>query len=297
MEIYVDIGTPEQQKFIRDELKNFETLQKEISGFKSLKKLFISADFDSKVNELEGTRSYISQRDTIHAMAKNIKINDGYAIVVNAILYTDNYDFHIRYLVLLHEMFHIILNIDAMGDESLRGADASYRANLGILFDDYCANRASMEIHFKIFTDPSYKFKKFLIRSFHSFLKGLIDDIEFYEPIVSEIENFQDHGDVELFLANIQRPFDGCSKSIIYAFAYMDACSHFKNKENHLVSNSRFVNSQTLELIDYFRKKYETKNYDLEDQLGLSLIIEFMTIFGFELENTKKGLYVHVFDI
>lgn len=297
MEIFVDIGTPKQQKLIRNELKIFETLQKEIPGFNSLKKLFISADFDKKVNELEGTRSYVSQRDTLHAMAKHIKLDEGYAIVVNPIMYTDGFDSHMRYLMLLHEMFHIILNIDVMGDKSMSGANATYRPNLGILFDDYCANRASMEFHVKLFPVPSYRFKKFLIRSFNDFIKSLIDDLVYYEPLVREINDFRVHANTELFLANIQRPFDGCSKSIIYAFTYMDACNHFKKKENQLVSNSRFVNNQTLSLVNYFRKKYETKEYNLEDQIGLNLIIEFMTNFGFELENTKMGLYLHVIDI
>ena len=57
----------------------------------------------------------------------------------------------------------------------------------------------------------------------------------------------------------------------------MDACNHFMKYEDKIYS-SPFIHKDSIELINFYRQKYEKNEFNLDD--GYELVINFIKSFG-----------------
>jgi len=125
MEIIVEIGTDDQRRQIREELYLFSDIIQELKLPIKISQILVASNFDKTVNELQNTKNYRSTRgissSSITAVAKIVDIDDGFAIVISPLLFTEEHDSQTRCFVYLHEMAHIInkQKVPSLSDESL----------------------------------------------------------------------------------------------------------------------------------------------------------------------------------
>ena len=291
MEITIEIGTPEDQEKIHQELMLFFSESLISDYIINISQVIVPADFDVEINKLQGTTDYVSNRGVI-AMARNVNLGDSNAIVLSPYLYTAYHDVQTRLYIYLHEIKHIFneKSFPQILDNS--GSRKIYFENLYTLFDEYTADRWALEVLESIIPTKTARWNEF-IRNFASGFSSLINDNQHYEKIKTEIELFRQHSDIILFEKNIQQDFHNVAISITHAIAIVDHDPHIMPLDD--LMQSRFVNEKTLSLMRFLKTKYQEQIYDLQD--GLDIIIDFMTNFGMKFEDIPEGIYCHVLDI
>lgn len=293
MEIIVETGTQQQKEEIREELSCIEQIAGVVSPPPPIKQLIVPADFDGKVNELQGTNDYKSRRGQV-AVAKNIEIEDGISLVFSPYLYTKEYDYHIRLFIYIHELIHAF-NRERFPKHKTESKSAMQNIiNIYILFDEYDADRKTLKIIDENIPSKSILYKRSMYKDLKSHIRSLVDSPVYYQKIRRDIFNFRSHGNVTLFLENVHPYYDEVSKAIVHIYPFIDHLPKLKNLQS-LLSKSQFINNTTLKLIDFFRAKHESTDPDLLD--GLDLMDSFMANFGMKFEDRPEGLYCHVLDI
>jgi hypothetical protein len=289
MEIIIEIGTPEQQGLIVDEISQITNVLKDIVP-ERIKKIYVPLNFDDKVNEIQKSNSYRSYRGHHTASAKTLINNEGIVIVLSAQLYTSGCDQFIRYNTFFHELFHAYNpNFGKIFNESDRVTN-TYLNNLYVFFDEYQAVRRSYEVTFEVAKSLSLKFLRNVCYNFHSHSISLTDKALYYDKINAEISVFLRTRNAGLFLKNFEQYFLECGVDFIYTYAIMDACEHF-TKYKYKLSESPFVNSNSMKLIDFYRKKFDG-NYNLNE--GYDFIVDFTKVFGifFYIKDGVEHFYV-----
>jgi len=106
LDINIEIGTPEQQELIRQEMELFKKVVEQTDPPLYISKVIVPIDFDAKVNKLQGTTTYESVRGVM-AVAKIVNLGDSIAVVISPHLYTENHDSQTRLFIYTHEIFHV----------------------------------------------------------------------------------------------------------------------------------------------------------------------------------------------
>ena len=293
MEILVEIGTPENKEKIREELMSFLSIFSRADDALDISKVIVPVDFDAKVNELQGTSDYQSNKGTVAALATNVKLVDGDAIILSPLLYTSAYcDGQVRLYISLHEITHTF-NRNLFPKISTDSASQRiYLENLYTLFDEYVADRFALEIFDDAISTKTVQWNRF-IREFAEAFCALINDRKYLTKIRTETGSFRQHADGALFLKNIQQDFRSVAIGINRAFAIIDHDPQILPLSD--LMQSQFVNEKTLALMNFFRAKYQEQVYDMQG--AFELMVDFMTNFGMKFEDVPEGLYCHVLDI
>lgn len=292
MEIIVEIGTPENQEQIREELMLFSLVVSRSNNLVNISKVIVPKNFDAKVNELHGTLDYKSNRGII-ALARNVNLGDSDAIVLSPHLYTSAYcDAQVRLYLSLHEMAHTINRKLFPQLSSNSGSEGIYLENLYTLFDEYVADRFALALFDDVISTKTTRWNTF-ISEFALGFASLINNSQYYTNIRNAIESFRQHGDSGLFLKEIHEDFHSVVISISHAFAISDHDSQILSPA--VLLQSHFVNEKTVALMNFFKVKYQEQAYDIND--GFDLIIEFMTNFGMKFKNVPEGTWCQVLDI
>ena len=292
MEIIVEIGTSEQREIIAEELELLKFVAQKLDPPLLITKLIVTEKFEERVNEIEGTSNYIANRDLVNAIARVCDDGDGHAIIVSYILYTGNSDVSIRYFVLFHELAHLLNKRDFQPISNDNSSTYNYAFSLSHLYDEYCADRLAYKLSDVAFPEKS----QFWVEYYNSMIEGykdLITNNANYDAIRREILAFRHHGNVNEFIEKTRVYYDSLAIVMAHTFALCHQYPGVITDED--LSKSKFVNEKTINLMNYFSKKYEDKSFDLTD--GKDLIIDFMTNFGIKLEDQEQGLYCYVLDI
>ena len=120
------------------------------------------------------------------------------------------------------------------------------------------------------------------------------DSIKKYEELKRMISTFRLNRDINAFCQQAEKFYNGVALAIIHSYSHIDH-SAFLKKYDRFAKRSKFVNEKTLRLLDFIRKKYLERDWDLKD--GIELMRDFLTNFGARLEDTAEGLYCHVLDV
>jgi hypothetical protein len=295
MDITVEIGTPEQQAIIRQELSILEHVCDYFDPPLPLRELIVPCDFDATINRIQERTSFKSERMHGIVAAKTIYWQEDATIVLSPSLYAELYDVQVRLVFCLHEVLHIhnwrrfpqLLEWSTI--------PVYYFKNLYILYDEYWADRSALAIGDGFFPQKSDIFQKHVRNVVQGFIETLTDDSTSYDIIKQEILGFRRHGDITRFLRSIDEVFDGIIKAMIHAYAYIDHFQLFADQEAAM-QTSKFVNDRARGLIDFMRSKYEEDSVDLLD--GIPLVEAFMSNFGVRFEILPSGqIYCHVLDI
>jgi hypothetical protein len=292
LEIIVEIGTPENQEQIREELMLFSLVVLRSNNLINISKVIVPRDFDAKVNELQGTLDYKSNRGIV-ALARNVNLGDSDAIVLSPLLYTSAYcDEQVRLYLSLHEVAHTVNRKVFPQLSSNSGSERIYLENLYTLFDEYVADRFALALFDDVISTKTTHWNKF-ISDFALDFSSLINNSKYYTKIKNEIESFRQHGDSGLFLQRIHEDFHSVAISINHAFAISDHDSQILSSA--VLLQSHFVNEKTIALMNFFRVKYQEQVNNIND--GFDLIVEFMTNFGMKFKNIPEGTWCQVLDI
>ena len=108
MKIVIEIGTEAQKELIANELNVVKVFCENMPDPPSICEIWVPENFDQKVNELQGSNDYISNRGDNIAVAKNIYIGNETALVFSRELFTDIHDNQTRMQMILHEFYHTI---------------------------------------------------------------------------------------------------------------------------------------------------------------------------------------------
>lgn len=294
MDIIIEIGNDEQKELIKLELSIIEMFLDRNSDKKILDKIIVPEAFDDKVNELRKTTSYKSARERQVAVAKYINCDEGRILLFSSGLYVSDLDSQVRGLIYIHEAIHVITKEHLPEISVSSPSEWRYLTNLHISYDEYFANRLSLEFTDDFYDNKSTNFKRNINAGLRDYLKSLRDNY-FYNEIRSEIKKFRSHGNVTRYLESIDRYFDQALKAVIYSFAFIDSMQKFKKAEK-LILGTPFVDEKTMSLIDFFRKLYCDRDFK-SINLGKQLMVDFMTNFGMRFEDDGYGEYCYVLDI
>jgi hypothetical protein len=292
MDIVVEIGNNEEKHLIAGELSCISSILEYIPCPPSIKQVIVPFNFDKTVNELQGTDNYTSQRGVL-AVAKNVWTQDGISLVFSPLIFSNSFDWCLRFWFYIHEVVHAINNKAFPIIEKTSSVHYRNLSNIYTLFDEYDADRKAFRAVESLIPAMSFKFKSKMSRNLKSFISSLINET-YFRNIKIQIEFFRYHGDIDIFLKTVFPIFDDISKILIHTYAHID---HFQKLKRLrlLLNRSKFVNEKTLRLIEFFRMKHEQNDLDLSD--GLLLMDEFMGNFGMKFEDHHEGNYCHVLDI
>lgn len=293
LNISVEIGSEEQADYITNELSVINKIAELLDPSPTLTQIIVPADFDKKVNEIQNTTEFTSQRGQI-VVAKIIETSEGISIVFSPYLYTAAFDMYMRLFTYFHELRHAFNR--SIFPFPLKKSVSFYQNahNLYTLYDEYSANRWAFEVLHNFYHSTSFHFKKSMIKDLEGHINSLVENDCYYDKIKEEISSFRYHGDISYFIEVTNPFFDEVSKSLIYAYAYIDYCPRL-SRFLETIKKSYFHNDRSHHLIEFYREKYRNKEVDLFD--GIELIDQFMTNFGMKFEDVDGGLYCHVLDI
>jgi len=295
MDITVEIGTPEIQDTIKKELCILDHICGLFDPRLALQEVIVPSDFDSSVNNQQGTKTYKSERSSHVAVAKLIKTNNQYTLILSPILYAEIYDTLCRTFFYLHEIIHLYDSQNSCCLPCCNNIPAYYIGDMYIIFGEYCADRKAYKIIDELFPEQSMIYQKFVEEMLVGHVATLANDVEFYHVIRQEIISFRRHGDVHRFINNIGTPYHEVAIAMAHAYAGLDHFSSFKEVKQKL-NATRFHDEKAIQLMAFIRTKYAENDMILLD--GIPFMEAFMTNFGIRFEILTSGeLYCHVLDI
>lgn len=296
MDIKIQIGNENEKALIKQEMEFFVELINKFEQSSKILQIIIPENFSEKVNELENrsdfTGSHGITESAVVVLAKNIVASNNRIIVLNPMLFFGEFDSMIRSFIIFHEVAHII-NSDrfpTIATDSFY--QSSYLGNLNFLFDEYFADRLAYKITDGIFKEPTECWKKFSNNSIEEYW-ALSSNGQYYQQIKTEIDNFRLHGDVELFMKLTHDSISVVTVATVHGFARYHHIE--KSLQNFIIPPSHFINDRTIELMKYFKDKYEQSEIDLSD--GVDIMCDYMRNFGVEFEDHPEGGYLYVLDI
>lgn len=295
IEIIVEIGTEEQKVLIVNELSILENAIKGLTT--PLKtpvyKLVVPEEFDSTVNQIEGRADYTSQREHF-TLAKNAIDKDGISLIFSKLLYTDDHDFQTRFQTYAHELFHVV-NRENYAKCSVDSVTTKqHHWNLQSLFDEYHVNRKSFELCDTLLPAKTERFNNHITTTAEGFAK-IVSNPKHHSDLKQAITTFRSNRDIDVYLDKSCSIFRSVSMAISYTYAYLD---HFDSLMDikAMLETSKFINSKTAKLIDYFRLKYSDGDFDLSG--GYKLMEDFMDNFGIHVVDKPEGRqYCYVVDV
>lgn len=297
VEIIVEIGTQDQKELITQELSLYTGLLESQSIPINLKKVIVASDFSRTVNAFQGTTDYRSDRgigsSQVEAMAKIVNCDNGSAIIISPLLFTEAFDSQIRFYMYFHETIHL-LNKPKIPEIPLSPlTTGTYLHNAYVLYGEYYSDRRSFGLVETCFATPSERWTSHLKATTEGFA-SIINDAGCYDFIRKQILLFRLYRiDVDQFLKNTKPAFDTVAFALIHYYATVDQYPRLSKAEG--APGLPLMNEKTYNLLACFREKYEKNDFDLNDSLDVTL--DFMTNFGIRLKDTAEGLYCDVVDI
>jgi len=294
MEIIIEVGDEANQEFIKHELIFVEKIAESLKL--NVSRVIVPANFQAKVNEIQGRDDYKMQRGVENAQvtvaAKIIEDGDNVTIVLSPLIYLQPFDIMVRCFLMTHELIHLVNK--GYFPEIPKGSFAleNYLGNLYILFDEYTADRDAYSIIEGTFEPHTQAWELYNQDGVLGYLNPTSDP-RYYGHIRSEIDSFRDHGNVDLYWKNIWETVHVVSISTVHGYAKYH--EHFEKYKDLNIPRTNFINEKTLDLMDYFKRKYESQDDDLID--GIGIIEEYLTNFGVRFEDHLEGGWIEVLDI
>jgi hypothetical protein len=292
MDIIIEIGTQEQKLIIEEELRLITNAFETKIGYSPLSKILVPSDFDAAINQILASSTYKSVRENHIALAKTLKTQYGIVIVLSSTIY--GFENLIRINTIIHELFHCYNpNFHKEFDYS-NPSEYRYKFNLYHLFDEYQAVRGSYTTICQMFQPMPFYYLRNTITTFLSHINSIVDKSIYYNKMKDEIIKFRFTADINNFLQNIDPIFKQVIMDIIYIYAIYDCTVYFRKYDN-IIKSSPFINNNSDGLINFYRDKYNKRNYDLDD--GYDLMVEMTKNFGMEFWEVEGGEYCKVLNI
>lgn len=276
MEIEIEVGTDEQKELIHNELESVLGITKKFPEISDFKKIIVSADFEKTVNQISNRNDFNMYRgiDTtaFQVAAKILGIKEEPILVINPIMYTSDWDNHVRTFVFFHEMMHLIHSDQKHEYSEDTRSRREYYNIIYELYDEYYCDRFAYSAVNSLYDPLSDLYINRLRENFENYNNIFKDGI--YEKQIRETIELKndDELNVDEFWTEWNKVFGVIPYSIMHYFPIVQEYEEF---ESQVITNlPPFINSRTIGLLKYFEEKYEQKSFDLSD--GLEHIDSFM---------------------
>lgn len=286
MEITIEAEIAEKEDAILEEFSTFSAILVSLGIERNVKQIIIPNSIEETVRKIECDPSYKTDREHQNVIAKVLHSDDGAIMLFSPLLFSQTIA-QIRWLTYFHEIMHVYTKTKFTPIETESPSIRWYLTNLYILYDEYYANRKSLEIAESMFSEKSDAYKQH-VRGFVFHLKALRNQEYFYCPLRNEVSQYSQHGDLRFFLSRIDPIWDQATKTIVYSYAFIDYKKRNGQLEKYL-SGSDFVNAETTALIEFFRLKYKDGNFDLHG--GIEIMKAFTFNFGMTWDDMDNGYY------
>lgn len=291
MRVYVEVGTAEQKALIMKELSIIERAADAANVVDRITEVLVPGDFEAAVRRLSGDQAFQANRGYHLVFAKTVSVERGHCLVFSPLAFTETFDTPVRVSLYVHELAHVVHKTRFPPRAGESQATHYYSENLYHLYDDYAAQRWSLEACADLFPDPSELYIRHHRAVFAGFLEAL-DDERAYTVLRNAVMRFRVRLlNVESYQTAILPTFDQIAKSLTYVAAYIDSRTSFE-QDLPSFANARFATDAAQGLVAYFARKYAANDYDLSD--GIERMKNFTETFGFVLEDHPGGLYCRV---
>lgn len=298
MEFNVEVGTEEQQKYIKQDLEIIRILAEQYDPPLAISQVIIPKDFQATVNRFLGTTEYCAVRgessSIVETMAKIVPQGEATVILFSPSIYREAYDQMVRWFLYLHETQHVVNRqlFPQISNQPTSFALGTYTFILYHLYDEYSADRAAYKMVEKLIRIPTNYWKAYLQSEITGCVSVVMDQT-YFEAAQNVIESVLSSQDIIVFLEHIRPLWDEMTTIMAHFYAlYHHNPDLFTNVD---LSKSAFINEKTTTLMEFYKGKFEENDKDISD--GLPLAIEFMTNFGFLLEDRDEERHVQVFHI
>lgn len=277
MDIYIEIGTEEQKKLIKEEINYV------LSEFKNEDfEIVVPLDFDKHIQLKLGDDRFISNRSALNQLVMGKLIGDNH-LVLNPIIYTEYFSEQIRANYYSHE-FHHILNKKRLVLDGLNPRDKKLISLINFMFDEYSSNRFAFDRTKLLYVfDQTYKdyYSNIATGHFENFTNRQI----YTSRIDSLIVAFQTRKiSIIEFVGEIEPLIERYSIELVSYFSIVDS----------LEIDPELVNPSNIRLIEILRESY--RNGILSFESYISSVEKYLRSFGISVENHDNGLYYHVFE-
>lgn len=311
MEIVVsqDIGSKDVIDKINAELLSIKEILKVGNAEHVVCQIIVPYDFDETIRSILGDRNYFSDRGGQICFAKTIITRNGAIIVINKRLYgLVGMDGAYRYSICLHELFHAIHADRLKNNDNELYEELFFRSelnescystlayqnlyNLHVLFGEYFANRASLELLDVLFPDKNVVYYRQFNHGIKSYIDGLIKN-NWKNAIVEAFSVWNKDHDTNRYLSSVLPIYEEVSKYFIHLLSCADHSG--KSKVVDLIYDSFIDKKSVVDLVDLMRNMYSSNSNNYDD--GLLIMEAFFDNFGLFFVEGIMGQHIVPFDI
>jgi hypothetical protein len=110
LEIIVEAGTDDQKDAIISEINSVYSFLDKYRTSLNLYQVIVPANFEQTIRDISDDQTYNAILGQI-AIAKIVDVPEGVSIVFSPWIYIEQYDFQVRVIWYIHELFHAINKI------------------------------------------------------------------------------------------------------------------------------------------------------------------------------------------
>jgi len=294
MKIEIQTGTAKEREIRKKEITSFLSLiGKKIVEKLNIKKIIVSSNLSETVNKLENSKKYEAKRYMVECHAKIIIGKNDERYIVFSPFWNNCLDQNLRFFFFSHEIYHLLNDLFLPKIKNNSTAKSQYLGILHNMYNEYSANRFSIDIFKKPLDE---KLKNCFMALYNSFFNLLQNPNSFYNPLKVEIIKFRFRRfDVNEFLKRSLVFIEPIYTYLSYIFAYKDSLCFIEEKFNKS-KKDLFINKCTYDLFNKFKIWYGgNEKINFED--GLKEIQKFLPFLSLSFQDASQGVYLNVLDI
>lgn len=279
MEIEVQIGDSEIKKQIIEEVSIVigDYYDKENGEPKYL----IPNDFNQAVAKLTYDQTYQSSRSNVNHLVLGKTIRDKGVIVINPVLFTENFDFQIRSTIYHHEYFHFLYKLENINYD-LNTKQGQIKSFLDFYLEEFGALRHGIKASKDSFTKASDKLAWFLNLEAEGHYKNLKNKAVYFKFFSEIIFKYKHHQiQLEDFLRQLFPRIRSYTLELLSFSAYSEGLN---DKLSFEIEDDELFTKKSRTIIGIL-KRYRSREIENIN------IDKYLEIFGISLKDTDEGLW------
>lgn len=244
-------------------------------------KYLIPEDFNQTVMEFTEDQTYQSSRSNVNHLVLGKTIRDKGVIIINPVLFTENFDSQIRSIIYHHEYFHFLYELESVEYE-FNTKQGQIKSFLDFYLEEFGALRHGIRATKDTFSTVTDKLEWFLNLMAEAHYENIKNKVIYYQFFSGLIFKYKHHQiQLEDFLCQIFPRVRSYTLELLSFSAYSEG---LKNKLSFQVEYDELFTPHSIsitEILDrYGSQEEEIPNID-----------KFLGAFGISLKDTEEGLW------
>lgn len=247
-------------------------------------KFLIPENFNQAVAEMTKDQTYESSRSNVNHLVLGKTIRDKGVIVINPVLFNENFDYQIRSTIYHHEYFHFLFEFKEI-EYDLNTKQGQINSFLDFYVEEYGALRHGIRATKDTFQTATSRLTWFLNFMAEGHYKNIKNSTVYYQFFSELIFKYKHHQiQLEDFLSQIFPKIRSYTLELLSFSAYSEGLNNelsFQIEDDEIfTTKSRSI----IEILDRYRSKEgEIVNFD-----------NYLGAFGISFKDTTKGLWFGV---